>query len=177
MHRVRLPYRRLETEERCKYIRYIYNIVQDKILRINSNADLQTMKVSEVGYLLNSTLYDLSAGIYVSEHKFRYKTEQKNRYNKSIEKFSLKKCKDLTIEEFIVAYNSFIEVEIKSSHNNVSPKIEANFRRNYHEGEISPVTGLIFHLNFRNDHVKNLFAKLLHSAYRNPLSDSQKQLI
>jgi hypothetical protein len=135
------------------------------------------MKINEVAYLLNSTLYDLSNGIYVSEHKYRYKTEQKNRYNKSVKQFTLKTYKNYTIEEFIVEYNRFIESEIIASHNNVSPKIEANFRRNYHEGEISPVTGLIFHLHFNNDRLKNLFAKLLHAAYRNPYSDKQKQLI
>jgi uncharacterized membrane-anchored protein YjiN (DUF445 family) len=135
------------------------------------------MKISEVAYLLNSTLYDLSTGIFLSEHKYRYKTEQKNRYNKSINKFTLKAYKNYTVEEFIIEYNRFLESEITASHNNVSPKIEANFRRNYHEGEISPVTGLIFHLHFNNDRIKNFFAKLLQSAYRNPNSDKQKQLI
>ena len=146
-------------------------------MKINNTADFQTMRISEIGYLLNSTLYDLSSEIYVSEHKFRYKTEQKNRYNKSIEKFSLKNVKNMTIEEFIIEYNKFIEEEVKASHNGVSPKIEANFRRNYHEGDIAPVNGLIFHLHFKNDGVKNLFAKLLHAAHRSPYSDTQKQII
>ena len=53
-----------------------------------------------------------------------------------------------SLDNFINDYNSFLWTEIKRSNLNLSPKIEANYRRNYHEGEVSPVTSTIFYLYF-----------------------------
>ncbi len=82
-----------------------------------------------------------------------------------------------TLEEFIKDYNKFLWSEINRSNLNLSPKIEANYRRNYHDGEVSPVTSLVFYLYFRTDKVKRFFSELLLAAYRNPYSDKRKNLV
>ncbi len=114
----------------------------------------------------------------MSEHRLRYQTEQRNRHLSAISKFTSKlySFKDKTLEEFIKDYNKFLWFEINKSHLFLSPKIEANYRRNYHEGEVSPVTSLIFYLYFKTDKVKKFFGKLLLAAYRNPYTDKRLNL-
>jgi len=83
------------------------------------------------------------------------------------------KWKNPTLDVFVKDYNSFLWYEIKKSNLFLSPKIEANYRRNYHDGEVSQVTSAVFFLYFKTDKVKRFFSKLLMSAYRNPYSDKQ----
>lgn len=140
---------------------------------------MTTTKVSELKPVLNDLLSQLSFNIYVSEHRLRYQQEQKNRFYGSYNKFqtSVYLWRGRTIENFIYDYNKFIQHEIKKSHQYLSPKIEANYRRNYHDGETFPVTSLIFYLYFKTDKVKRFFAKLLTAAYRNPYSETQRNII
>jgi hypothetical protein len=128
---------------------------------------------------LPSILEDLSFNLYVSEHRLRYQQEQKNRYYASVKKFTSKyySYRNCSIEQFITEYNKFLNYEIKKSHFFLNNKIEANYRRNYHEGEVSPVTSLVFYLYFKTDKTKRFFAKLLAAAYRNPYTDKQTRLI
>lgn len=114
----------------------------------------------------------------MSEHRLRYQTEQRNRHLSAISKFTsrLYSLKDKTLEEFIKDYNKFLWFEINKSHLFLSPKIEANYRRNYHDGEVSPVTSLVFYLYFKTDKVKKFFGKLLLAAYRNPYTDKRLNL-
>jgi hypothetical protein len=75
------------------------------------------------------------------------------------------------MEEFVQDYNKFLWCEINKSHLYLSPKIEANYRRNYHEGEVSQVTSAIFFLYFKTDKIKRFLSKLLLAAHRDPTSD------
>jgi len=59
----------------------------------------------------------------------------------------------------------------------MSPKIEANYRRNYHDGETSPVNSVIFYMYFSGSKVKRFFSKILYATYRNPYSDKHRSLI
>ena len=136
------------------------------------------MTISEIRTILPDILSELSHNVFLSEHRLRYQSEQRNRHFAAIAKFSSKfySLNNKTLEEFIKDYNKFLWFEIKKSHLFQSPKIEANYRRNYHEGEVSPVTSLIFYLYFKTDKVKNFFGKLLLAAYRNPYTDRRVNL-
>jgi hypothetical protein len=175
MIRVRMPYRRLKVEEDTHYVPTIYNIVKERAKGYNSQFDdLSKVNVHEIKPIFESILRDLAFGIYVTEHRLRYQQEQKERYYKSLKSFSY--WRTTTVEDFIKDYNSFIQQDIKKSHFGLSPKIEANYRRNYHE-DASAVTSTVFYLYFKTDKVKQFFAGLLYRAYRNPLTDRQKVLI
>jgi hypothetical protein len=107
-------------------------------------------------------LKELSLNIYVTEHRLRYQQEQQNRYFKSLSHF--KRFRG-TLDEFCVKYNEFLQKEISASHNGLSPKIEANYRRNYYQGDTSKVTPLIFYLYYKTCNAKKLFANMLLSAH------------
>jgi hypothetical protein len=59
----------------------------------------------------------------------------------------------------------------------MSPKIEANYRRNYHDGETSPVNSVLFYMYFSGDKLKKWFSRVLYAAYRNPYSEKRNSLI
>jgi len=108
--------------------------------------------------------------VYLPEHRLRYQSEQQNRHVAARCKFLCRSYlyRNKSLEEFVKDYNKFLWYEINKSHLFQSPKIEANYRRNYHDGEISEVTSAIFYLYFKTDKVKRFFAKLLLAAFRNP---------
>ena len=134
--------------------------------------------MSEVKAIMPEILSELSHNIFLSEHRLRYQSEQRNRHFVAVSKFTSRfyNLKDKSLEEFIKDYNKFLWFEINRSHLFQSPKIEANYRRNYHDGEVSPVTSLIFFLYFKTDKVKKFFGKLLLAAYRNPYTDRRVNL-
>jgi hypothetical protein len=171
-----MAYRKLGIEESIQYIPTIYNIVNEKTKGFNSQFDdLSKVKIHEIKPIMNSILTDLAFNIYVKEHRLRYQQEQKDRYYKSLKTFNYMFW-NKSVEDFVKDYNTFIQSEIKRSHQYLSPKIEANYRRNYHE-DASSVTSTIFYLYFKTDAVKKFFAKLLYRAYRNPLTNRQTVLI
>ena len=137
--------------------------------------DISTLKVKDIRPILCDILSDLSFNVYIKEHRYRYQEEQKIRFYNANKKFNCPTYywKNKSVESFVNEYNQFIWHEIKKSHLFLSPKIEANYRRNYHDGEISRVTSAVFFLYFKTDKVKRFFSKLLMSAYRNPYSDKQ----
>lgn len=137
------------------------------------------MRIYDIKPALNTILEDLSFNIYLNEHRLRYQQEQKNRYYSSIKKFNSKYygLRNCSVEQFVTEYNKFLNFEIKKSHFFLNRKIEANYRRNYHEGEVSPVTSLVFYLYFKTNKVQRFFAKLLAAAYRNPYTDRQSRII
>jgi hypothetical protein len=134
--------------------------------------------VGDVRAILPDILSDLSHNIFVSEHRLRYQSEQQIRHREALKKFNRSHYlwRNKTLDQFVKDYNSFICFEIDKSHMFQSPKIEANYRRNYHDGEVSPVTSLIFYLYFKTDKVKRFIAKLLLSAYRNPYTGNSSKL-
>lgn len=118
-------------------------------------------------------LKDLSYEIFISESRHRYQIEQKLRHYESIRQFDSK----VDLDQFVNDYNQLIWDGINASHNYLSPKIEANYRRNYHDGEVSPVTSLVFYLYFKTGRVHRFLAKLLAAAYRNPFKLRQTAII
>ncbi len=137
--------------------------------------DISTLNMKDIRPILCDILSELSFNVYIKEHRNRYQEEQKIRFYNSNKKFNSSSYywKNKSVESFVNDYNEFIWHEIKKSHLFLSPKIEANYRRNYHDGEVSQVTSAIFYLYFKTDKVKRFFSKLLMSAYRNPYSDKQ----
>ena len=81
------------------------------------------------------------------------------------------------MEQFIIDYNDFIWKEINGSHLGMSPKIENNYRRNYHDGEVSPITSMVFFLYFKTSKLPRFLSRVLASSYRNPNLDYQKKYI
>jgi hypothetical protein len=130
---------------------------------------------------MKELLQDLAYNIYVKEHKLKYQNEQFQRYKASLCCFSgpsyYYKHRHRSLDDFISDYNKFLNHQIKRSHNNLAPKIEASYRRDYHEGEVSPVTSLIFYLYFKTDKVKRFASQILLAAYRNPYSKKQRKLV
>ncbi len=126
--------------------------------------------MADVRAIFPDIMSELSHNIFVAEHRNRYQSEQQNRNALALEKFNtnMYMLRNKSLEEFVKDYNKFLWFEINKSHLWQSSKIEANYRRNFHEGEVSPVTSLIFYLYFKTDKVKRFFAKLLLAAYRNP---------
>jgi len=109
----------------------------------------------------------------------RYQQEQRVRFDESEKKFLsyvyLNTGK--SVEQFIIDYNNFIWKGVSKSHLGMSPKIEYNYRRNYHNGEVSPVTSLIFFLYFKTNKWSKYLSNILASSYRNPATDFQKKYV
>jgi len=124
-------------------------------------------------------LKDLAYNIYLKEHRLRYQTEQRLRFEESEKKFKsffyLNRGK--TWEQFIIDYNHFLWKEISKSHLGMSPKIENNYRRNYHDGEVSPITSIVFYLYFKTNCWSRFISQVLVSSYRNPFTNYQKKFI
>ncbi len=137
--------------------------------------DIYQLRVSEVKPVLNEIINELSYNIYLKEHRQRYQQEQKLRHLAAHKKFtsSMYTFRNVTLEQFVKDYNNFLWQEINKSNMYLSPKIEENYRRNYHDGEVSPVTSLIFYLYFNTDKFKKFLARLLLAAYRNPYTDKR----
>lgn len=183
--RVRMVTRKLEIEPNTKYIPQIHKIILEKTTgfqnsqKINVETDFSEFSVNSISPILNQILSELSYNVYIKEHRLRYQEEQRNRHYLAVKKFNniLYLWKRPSVEQFIKDYNTFIWYEIKKSHNFMSPKIEANYRRNYHDGEVSPITSLVFYLYFKTDKVKRFFSKLLVASYRNPYATLQNKII
>lgn len=187
--RVKVPSRYNEIQPNAKYVAYIHQIVIGKLKERHSvinqviqefkDEDISTTSVRENQNLLNNILTDLAYNIFLKEHRLRYQTEQKVRFEHSLKQFTsfsyLNRGK--TVEQFIVDYNDFLWKNISSSHLGLSPKIENNYRRNYHDGEVSPVTSLIFFLYFKTGSWSRYLARVLAASYRNPSVDFQKKYI
>lgn len=115
----------------------------------------------------------------MKEHRLRYQSEQRIRFEESEKRFKsfyyLYPWK--SVEQFILDYNNFLWRGISKSHLGMSPKIENNYRRNYHDGEVSPITSLIFFLYFKTNNWSKYLSNILASSYRNPNTDFQKKYV
>jgi hypothetical protein len=147
-------------------------------LKKQNEVELEKIRLGDVIVIFPDIMSELSHNIFVSEHRLRYQSEQQSRNNAALKKFynNSYMLRNRTLEEFVKDYNSFLWLEIDKSHMFQSPKIEANYRRNYHDGEVSPVTSIIFYLYFKTDKVKRFMAQLLLSAYRNPYTGKSSKL-
>jgi hypothetical protein len=176
-----MPTRRLKMEPNTKYIPAIHQIVEKRTKEFLDlkEVDLATINFAKVQPAVNNILADLSYEIFVTENRYRYQQEQKLRHFSANKKFNTRfySLASGSLDDFVKDYNSFLWNEIKSSHNFLSNKIEANYRRNYHDGETSPVTSLIFYLYFKTGKVQKFIGQVLAAAYRNPYSAKQQKII
>ena len=102
----------------------------------------------------------------LKEHRLRYQQEQSQRFFISV---SIKLFHShLNINQFCQLYNEFLNQEIDLSFNFNSPKIEANYRSNYYQGETSKSTALTFYLYYKACGLLRIFAKVLRSAHVKP---------
>ena len=132
----------------------------------------------DISEFKNAILTELAYNIHLGEHRLRYQFEQEKRLSNSLNAFKFKAIfSNFTVDDFINAYNNFLWKSIAESHGNLSPKIEANYRGGYHEGNVSPVTSLLFNLYFQHDKFKRFISKVLASSYRNPYTEKQKTFI
>ena len=74
---------------------------------------------------------------------------------------------DITLKEFSRRYAHMIEGLIEDSHNDKSPKIEANYD-DYAERTVRPLNATIFYYFFSADRRRRTFAQMLLSAVRYP---------
>lgn len=94
-------------------------------------------------------LQHLAGSIVVKEHRIRYQKEQFDRFMYSLGDNRLYK-KNQTLKEFSLNYADMIEGLISDSHNEKSPKIEANYD-DYSERTLRPFNATIFYYFFSGD--------------------------
>lgn len=111
-------------------------------------------------------LQHLAGSIVVKESRTRYQKEQFDRFIASLQNNGLNK-KNQTLREFSRVYANLIEVLVEDSHNDRSPKIEANYD-DFGERTIRPFNATIFYYFFSADRRKRTFAQWLLSAVRYP---------
>jgi len=111
-------------------------------------------------------LQHLAGSIVVKEHRQRYQKEQFDRFIASMQHNALHK-RDTTLREFCVEYANMIEILISDSHNDRSPKIEANYD-DFAERTIRPINATIFYYFFSADRRKRTIAQWFLSAVRYP---------
>ena len=111
-------------------------------------------------------LQHLAGSIVVKEHRQRYQKEQFDRFVASMQCRSLYK-RQQTLKEFCREYANVIEILIDDSHNDRSPKIEANYD-DFSERTVRPFNATIFYYFFSADRRKRTVAQWLLSAVRYP---------
>lgn len=111
-------------------------------------------------------LQHLAGSIVVKEHRQRYQKEQFDRFISSMQCNSLFR-RSKTLREFCAEYANLIETLIEDSHNDRSPKIEANYD-DFSERTIRPFNATIFYYFFSADRRRRTVAQWLLSAVRYP---------
>lgn len=111
-------------------------------------------------------LQHLAGSIVVKEHRQRYQKEQFDRFVASLQ-YNRLFARGLNLREFCEEYANMIEVLIEDSHNDRSPKIEANYD-DFGERTIRPLNATIFYYFFSADRRKRTFAQWFLAAARYP---------
>lgn len=111
-------------------------------------------------------LQHLAGTIVVKEHRERYQKEQFDRFVASLQYGQLNK-RHQSLREFCREYANMIEILIEDSHNDHSPKIEANYD-DFGEKTVRPFNATIFYYFFSADRRKRTVAQWLLSAIRYP---------
>jgi ubiquinone/menaquinone biosynthesis C-methylase UbiE len=111
-------------------------------------------------------LHHLAGSIVVKENRNRYQKEQFDRLVASVQ-YNALNSRNLSLREFCRQYANMIEVLIEDSHNDRSPKIEANYD-DYAEKTVRPINATIFYYFFSADHRRRTIAQWLLSAARYP---------
>lgn len=101
-------------------------------------------------------LQHLAGSIVVKEHRQRYQQEQFDRFIASSQYGQLLK-KNQTLRDFSREYANMIEILVQDSHNDRSPKIEANYD-DFAERTIRPFNATIFYYFFSADRRKRTVA-------------------
>ncbi len=111
-------------------------------------------------------LQHLAGSIIVKEHRQRYQKEQFDRFIASLQ-YNRLFSRGLNLREFCEEYANMIEVLIEDSHNDRSPKIEANYD-DFGERTVRPLNATIFYYFFSADKRKRTFAQWFLAAARYP---------
>ena len=111
-------------------------------------------------------LQHLAGSIVVKENRTRYQKEQFDRFIASLQTNGLNN-RNQTLRDFCRVYANLIEVLVEDSHNDLSPKIEANYD-DFGERTIRPFNATIFYYFFSADRRKRTIAQWLLSAIRYP---------
>ena len=111
-------------------------------------------------------LQHLAGSIVVKEHRLRYQKEQFDRFIASLQYNRLFR-RGLNLREFCAEYANMIEVLIEDSHNDRSPKIEANYD-DFGERTVRPLNATIFYYFFSADRRKRTIAQWFLAAARYP---------
>jgi hypothetical protein len=111
-------------------------------------------------------LQHLAGSIIIKEHRQRYQKEQFDRFISSMQYNQLYKRKQ-SLREFCAEYANMIEILIEDSHNDRSPKIEANYD-DFGERTIRPFNATIFYYFFSADRRRRTIAQWMLSAVRYP---------
>lgn len=139
----------------------VYNERQRLYTNYTNEHDSESMTVFRT-----ELLQHLAGSIIVKESRQRYQKEQFDRFIASTQCNALNK-RHQTLREFCREYANMIEVLIEDSHNDRSPKIEANYD-DFAERTIRPLNATIFYYFFSADRRKRTFAQWLLSAVRYP---------
>ena len=111
-------------------------------------------------------LQHLAGSIVVKEHRQRYQKEQFDRFIASLQHNALQK-RQVTLRDFCSEYANMIEILISDSHNDLSPKIDANYD-DFAERTVRPLNATIFYYFFSADRRKRTIAQWLLAAVRYP---------
>ncbi len=111
-------------------------------------------------------LQHLAGSIVVKEHRQRYQKEQFDRFISSLQ-YNALYGKNQSLREFCRQYANMIEVLIEDSHNDRSPKIEANYD-DFGEQTVRPLNATIFYYFFSADRSKRTIAQWFLAAARYP---------
>lgn len=111
-------------------------------------------------------LHHLAGSIVVKESRKRYQKEQFDRLMATLQSGTLTSSNE-SLRDFCQNYANLIEVLIEDSHNDRSPKIEANYD-DFGEKTIRPINATIFYYFFSADRRKRTIAQWLLSAVRYP---------
>lgn len=114
----------------------------------------------------NDLLQHLAGSIIVKEHRQRYQKEQFDRYLSSLQ-YQRLYSRGLNLRQFCTEYANMIEVLIEDSHNDRSPKIEANYD-DFGERTVRPFNATIFYYFFSADRRKRTLAQWFLAAARYP---------
>lgn len=107
----------------------------------------------------------LSGAIVVKEHRYRYQSEQYNRYQTLMQWVPMRD--NMTLGDFALRYSDALRSEVEYSYESSSPKIAANYD-DFGERKVNPINATVFYYFFSANRVRRRMAQVLLSAARYP---------
>jgi hypothetical protein len=107
----------------------------------------------------------LSGNIVLKEHRYRYQTEQYDRYLTFMRWLPM--FDHTTLKEFSLAYAAALRREVEMSYEYNCPQIDANYD-DYGEKSTQPINAAVFYYFFSANRARRKFAQVVLSAARYP---------